>query len=101
MFKSAGDGRFGGLGCREQRREGQGVLGGFEKIAGAFADVAHVLLVALVAERAEHLQRHHLGKADDGVEGRAQLVIDARHQVGPIVIGGMRGGMAPGANRRG
>ena len=88
MLERAGDGRIGGLGRGEQRRQGQRVLGGFEKIVGAVADVAHVLLVAGVAERAEHLQRHHLGKADDGVEGRAQLVIDARHEVGPIVVGG-------------
>ena len=46
------------------------------------ANVLHVFDVALVAERAEALADHHFGKADDGVERRADLMADPRQQVG-------------------
>ena len=46
------------------------------------ADVLHVFDVTLVAERAEPFADHHFGKADDGVERRADLVADPRQHVG-------------------
>ena len=98
VIQRAGGGCLRGPGVSEESGEGERVLGRFQKIAGAVADVARILLVALAAERAEHLKHHHLGEADDGVEGRAQLMIDPRHEVGPIVV---RGRMAPGARRLG
>ena len=51
------------------------------------ADVLHVFDIALVAERAEALADHHFGKADDGVERRADLVADPRQHVGLGVAG--------------
>ena len=75
----------------------------FSKIGGAVADVLGVVLVAVVAERAEELQHHQLGKADDGIERRAQVVVDARHELrpGPLAFGaqggrGVRLGGGPG-----
>ena len=54
------------------------------------ADVLHVFDVALVAERAEPLADHHFGKADDGVQRRADLVADPRQHVG-LGVGGAIG----------
>ena len=54
------------------------------------ADVLHVFDIALVAERAETLADHHFGKADDGVERRADLVADPRQHVG-LGVGGAIG----------
>ena len=62
---------------------------GDHALAGG-ADVLHVFDVALVAERAEALADHHLGKADDGVERRADLVADPRQHVG-LGVGGAVG----------
>ena len=45
-------------------------------------DVPQVVLVAVVADRPEAFLQHHLGKADDGVEGRADLVADLGEEVG-------------------
>ncbi|GAA3855134.1 hypothetical protein GCM10022626_28620 [[Pseudomonas] carboxydohydrogena] len=45
-----------------------------EKVIRARQDVLAVLLIASGAERAEHAAAHHFGKADDGVERRAQFV---------------------------
>lgn len=39
-------------------------------------DVAQILQVALVADGAEAFRGHHIGKADDGVQRRAQFVAD-------------------------
>ena len=44
-------------------------------------DVLEVFLVALVADRPESLLQHHLGKADDGVERRADLVADLGQEI--------------------
>ena len=64
-----------------RERSEQVVDDGDHAFAGS-ADVLHVFDVALVAERAEPLADHHLGKADDGVERRADLVADPRQHVG-------------------
>ena len=58
-------------------------------LAGS-ADVLHVFDVALVAERAEAFADHHFGKADDGVERRADLMADPRQHVG-LGVGGAIG----------
>ena len=43
---------------------------------------SEILPVALVADRAELFLRHDLGKADDGVERRSDLVADLGEEVG-------------------
>ena len=55
-------------------------------------DVLQIFDVSLVAERAEALADHHLGKADDGVERRADLMADPRQHVG-LGVGGAIGEM--------
>ena len=55
-------------------RHVENVVDDVEQILAAAADVAAVFVVLLGAERAEHAGLHDLGKADDGVERRAQLV---------------------------
>ena len=70
-------------------RSGEVVDDGDHALAGG-ADVLHVFDIALVAERAEAFADHHLGKADDGVERRADLVADPRQQVG-LGVGGAIG----------
>ena len=37
-------------------------------------DVADIFIIALVPQRPEAAALHHLGEAEDGVEGRAQFV---------------------------
>ena len=44
-------------------------------IAG-FADQADIFLLPRVGEGAEHLVHQHVGKADDRIERRAQLMAD-------------------------
>ena len=46
----------------------------FEQMGAAFVDQPRIFEIARRAHGAEHLVRHHLGKADDGVERRAQFV---------------------------
>ena len=41
-----------------------------------------IVLVALVADRAEALLHHHLGEAENGVQRRADFVADAREKLG-------------------
>ena len=53
-------------------------------------DVAQIVAVALVAERPELLVDHQLRKPDDGVERRADLVADARQELG-LLRGGIFG----------
>ena len=51
-------------------------------------DVANIFAVAaraLPLDQAEHLVLDDLGKADDGVEGRAQLMAHMRHELGQFV----------------
>ena len=45
-----------------------------EKMLAAVDDVRRIAEVAFVFHRAEHLVLHHFGEADDGVQGRAQLM---------------------------
>src|SRR5262245_12576513 len=45
-------------------------------------DVLEVLTVAIVADRAEAFVHHDFGKADDGIERRADLMADLREKVG-------------------
>ena len=73
----------------DPRQIEQVVDDGDHALAGG-ADVLHVFDIALVAERAEALADHHFGKADDGVERRADLVADPRQHVG-LGVGGALG----------
>ncbi len=83
VLQIAGRGSLAAAGIGRERGQRQRVLGGFQKIGGAVADVLGVVLVALVAERAEQLEHHQLREADDGIERRAQVVVDAGHELGP------------------
>jgi hypothetical protein len=47
-----------------------------------------IVAVAVIADRPETLARHHVGKADDGVERRADLVADAGEEIGLLGGGG-------------
>ena len=64
------------------RREIEQVVDDGDHAFAGSADVLHVFDVTLVAERAEAFADHHFGKADDGVERRADLVADPRQHVG-------------------
>ena len=46
----------------------------FEQMAARFVDQAGIFQIARRTDGPEHLVRHHFGEADDGVQGRAQLV---------------------------
>ena len=52
------------------------------QMAAGGVNVLEVLLVAVVADGAEALVHHHFGKADDGVERRADLVADLGEEFG-------------------
>ena len=65
-----------------------------DMLAGG-ADVAEIFAVAIVLDRAEPLLDHHFGKADDGVERRADLVADARQELRFLARVGL-GGAARG-----
>jgi len=46
------------------------------------------VLVLLVGQGAEHPLEQHLGEADDGVEGRAQLMGHVGEELGLVAAGG-------------
>ncbi len=56
----------------------------------AAVDVVGIGGILLVPDRAEHLHLHDLGKADDGVQGRAQFVADIGEEVGLGAVGDLR-----------
>ena len=58
------------------------------------ADVADVLLLALV-EVAEHPLEQHLGEPDDGVQRRAQLVRHAGEELGLVLARDLELGAPP------
>ena len=60
--------------ARQQGRHGERVLGGFQELASAVADVAGVFAIARVSDGSEQLGVHDVGKADDGIERGAQIV---------------------------
>lgn len=51
-----------------------------EKMAATAMDVVRIFPVAVAAERAEHFLTHDFGKADNGVERRAQLMAHVRKE---------------------
>src|SRR3546814_7452496 len=59
-------------------REVEQIVDEAQQVLPGAVDVLRVLVVLRVIERPEGLRRHHLGKADDGVERRAQLVAQDR-----------------------
>ena len=97
LFLGAAGDDAGGLGeqaIEVERLAGQPHAAGFdlrhvehvvddvEQVLPAFADVTAVLVVLLGAERPEHARLHDLGKSDDGVERRAQLVAHIGQELG-------------------
>ena len=64
------------------------VVGEAHHMAAGSVDVLEIVLVALVADRAEALLQHHFGKAQNGVQGRADLMADLGEKIG---LGGARG----------
>ena len=68
-----------------ERRQCHCIFSRLQQLIGAVADMTDIVLVARVAHRAKELERHHVRKADDSVEGGAQLVIDPRHQLRPVL----------------
>ena len=55
-------------------RHVENVVDDLKQILAAAADIAAIFMIFFGAERAEHAGFHDLGKSDDGVERRAQLV---------------------------
>ncbi len=45
-------------------------------------DVLEIVLVALIADRAETLLHHHFGEAENGLQRRADFVADLGEKVG-------------------
>ena len=68
-------------------RQVEDVVDDLQQVGAAGVDVADIGAVLLVAERAQHLAQHHLGKADDRVQGRAQLVAHGREKAGFGLVG--------------
>ena len=64
-------------------REVEDLVDELEQVAPGVADVADVLLLALV-ELAEHPVEQHVGEADHGVQRRAQLVRHAGQELGLV-----------------
>ena len=60
-----------------------------EEIFAAAADVGAIFLVLVGAERAEDAALHHFGKADDGVERRAQFVAHIGEEFGLGAVGAL------------
>ena len=61
-----------------------------QEVAAAVEDVARVVAVGRIFDRAEQLGLHHLGEAEDGVERRAQLVAHGGKEARLGVVGGFR-----------
>src|SRR5579863_5683341 len=61
-------------------RQVEDVVDDLQKMCAAAVDIIDIGAVLLVAERAQHLALHHLGKADDRVERRAQFVAHRREE---------------------
>ena len=55
-------------------RHVENVVDDVEQILSAAVDIAAIFVIFVGPERSEHARLHDLGKADDGVERRAQLV---------------------------
>ena len=66
----------------------ENVVDHLQQIGAARINVAGIFLIFGVAERAEQPLLHHLGKADHGVERRAQLVADIGEELGLRPVGG-------------
>ena len=64
-------------------------------MAAGSVDVLEIVLVTLVADRAETLLHHHFGEAEDGVQRRADFVADLGEKVGLGRARGL-GGVARG-----
>ena len=68
-------------------------------MAAGRVDVLDVILVTLVADRTETLLQHHFGEAQNGVQGRADLVADLGEKIrfrSACGFGGLaRGDQAP------
>ena len=75
------------------------VVGETHHMAAGSVDVLEIVLVALVADRAETLLHHHFGEAEDGVQRRADFVADLGEKIGlgrARGLGGVaRGNQAP------
>src|SRR3546814_2387140 len=56
----------------------------------ALVNIAGIAVVAVAAELAVQLVQHDLGKTDDGVERRAQLVTHVGEELGLGAVGGLR-----------
>ena len=54
------------------------------------ADIIGIFHITRMADRPETFGRHHVGKADDGIERRADFMADARQEIGLVGIGGFR-----------
>ena len=62
-------------------REVEELVDEVEQVLAGRVDVARIFLVLRHAVRAEQLRLQHFGKADDGVERRAQLVAHRREEL--------------------
>ena len=51
-------------------------------MAAGSVDVLDIVLVTLVADRTETLLQHHFGKAQNGVQRRADLMADLGEKIG-------------------
>src|ERR1700722_2990858 len=71
------------------------IVGKTHHVAAGPVDVLDVVLVTLVADRAETLLQHHFGKAQNGVQGRPDLMADLGQKIRLRGAGGL-GGLARG-----
>ncbi len=88
-----------GLGDRQR------VLRRPQQLAAAFADMSRIFLVPGVSQRPVELPQHHFGKADHGIEGRAQLMAHLGQKLvyagrGRCVVGGLESLLLSAASQR-
>src|SRR3546814_12183191 len=70
--------------------EVQDVIDDLQQMPAALVNIAGIAVVAVAAELAVQLVQHDLGKTDDGVERRAQLVPHVGEELGLGAVGGLR-----------
>jgi hypothetical protein len=70
-----------------ERAAGQRALDHCEEMPAAVVDIVGIGAVARITDRAEHAVLDGLGKADDGVQRRAELVGELRHDAGLGFVG--------------
>jgi hypothetical protein len=79
--------------ARFDLRHIEDVVDDVEQIAAAVHDIAAIFVIFLRAQLAEHSRFHDLGKADDGVQRRAQFVAHIGEEFGLGAVGVLGAGL--------